>query len=197
MQRVLKIIVFCLIILVSTLILDLFNVIIFYKPLLYIKEDNIYKGLIINSYVCSDQSKLQIKSKFNKFSCPIAVKKKAEDKDVENKKVNYSLDLVSSNVCTDQLILYYDGIDRDIYFNCVGEFYIYNEYNRYTLNDFIVNNISSLDDVLNNYYGYSYDGDNVLYKISFGVSEFNIYKCNNINNRNIYVSTSEMNFICN
>ena len=57
----------------------------------------------------------------------------------------------------------------------------------------------AVNNLLSNYYGHvSYDGGSTLYNISFGDEVFNIYKCNSLSgNKNIYIGTSDMEYMCN
>lgn len=193
MKKTLKIIVVSLIVLVTVLILDLVSTLFLFRPLIGIKDGNVYKGLVFNVYNCTD--KKQIKSKFNKFACSLDIK---EEQEVEEK-VNYDIDVIGKSFCTNELNIYYDGNDKDIYFYCIDEVYVYGDDKMYTLNNFIKDNVSSLDNLLSNYYGHiSFDGGSTLYKISFGDDTYNIYKCNSLSgNKNIYIGTSDMEYMCN
>ena len=142
-----------------------------------------YKGLVFNVYNCND--KKQIKSKFNKFTCSIEVK---EEKEVEEK-VNYDIDVIGKSFCTNELNMYYDGNDKDIYFYCVDEVYVYGNDKMYTLNNFIKNNVSSLDNLLSNYSHYLNKNEKYYLYCDYGKQSEEISKRLNMfgyNTENIY-----------
>ena len=50
--------------------IDLICIFAINRPLLAVKKDNVYKGLLYDTYICSEYTLPQIKTKGAKFTCP-------------------------------------------------------------------------------------------------------------------------------
>lgn len=59
------------------------------KPLFAVKEDNVYRGLLYDTYICSEYSMPQIKQKYAKFICATMEFDEISLKDVNDKINNY------------------------------------------------------------------------------------------------------------
>lgn len=199
MKNILKVIIGCLIVLVIVLVVDFLSIFIFFRPVIGIKDNNVYKGMFFNVHNCSEYSIPQIKSKFSKYNCSEVKVKEEIVNDVEYDQY-YRLDIITNGVCDNQLKLYYDGEDRDIYLSCIDEVYVRGEGDMvYTLTDFIQRDMNNLDKLLNNYYGNNlYDGRSTVYNINYGGVDFIVNRCNTLNgNKNVYIGTSNMQLMCN
>lgn len=78
------------------------------KPLFAVKEDNVYRGLLYDTYICSEYSMPQIKQKYAKFTCATIEFDEISLKDVNDKINNYFTkdDVDKSNIS-------YWGLDEE------------------------------------------------------------------------------------
>lgn len=175
-------------VLLIMLILDVFCVFIINRPLFALRRDNVYEGLIFNVYDCDDD--LEIKSKRSKFSCS------------ESKLIDYGiyrLSVKKSESCNNELKLYFDG-ERKVYLSCIDEVYVDGDSNvNNKLKDFMGNDITKLDKILDNYDGQPYnDGGSISYTIRYRGEIFRVDRCHKLSgNYNIYIGNKNMKFICN
>ena len=175
-------------VLLIMLILDVFCIFIINRPLFALRSDNVYEGLFFNVYDCDDD--LEIKSKRSKFSCS------------ESKLIDYGiyrLSVKKSESCNNELKLYFDG-ERKVYLSCIDEVYVDGDSNvNNKLKDFMDNDITKLDKILDNYDGQPYnDGGSISYTIRYRGEIFRVDRCHKLSgNYNIYIGNKNMKFMCN
>ena len=175
-------------VLLINIILDVACVFIINRPLFALRRDNVYEGLFFNVYDCDDD--LKIKSKRSKFSCS------------ESKLIDYGiyrLSVKKSESCNNELKLYLDG-ERKVYLSCIDEVYVDGDSNvNNKLKDFMGNDITKLDKILDNYDGQPYnDGGSISYTIRYRGEIFRVDRCHKLSgNYNIYIGNKNMKFICN
>lgn len=175
-------------VLLIIIILDVACVFIINRPLFALRKDNVYEGLFFNVYDCDDD--LEIKSKRSKFSCS------------ESKLIDYGIYRVSvkkSESCNNELKLYFDG-ERKVYLSCIDEVYVDGDGNvNNKLKDFMDNDITKLDKILDNYDGQPYnDGGSISYTIRYRGEIFRVDRCHKLSgNYNIYIGNKNMKFMCN
>lgn len=175
-------------VLLIIIILDVACVFIINRPLFALRRDNVYEGLFFNVYDCDDD--LEIKSKRSKFSCS------------ESKLIDYGiyrLSVKKSESCNNELKLYFDG-ERKVYLSCIDEVYVDGDSNvNNKLKDFMDNDITKLDKILDNYDGQPYnDGGSISYTIRYRGEIFRVDRCHKLSgNYNIYIGNKNMKFMCN
>jgi len=69
MKKIIKVLIAIVIISIALLSVDFICIHTLNKPIFALKENNVYKGLFYDTYICQEYSVPQIKAKNTKFSC--------------------------------------------------------------------------------------------------------------------------------
>lgn len=83
MKKLLKFILGIVGIILLFFVIDLICIFTINRPLLAIKKDNVYKGLLYDTYICSEYTVPQIKTKGSKYTC-VTMKFKEEESNEEH-----------------------------------------------------------------------------------------------------------------
>lgn len=92
-------------------VIDLICIFTINRPLLAIKKDNVYKGLLYDTYLCSEYTVPQIKVKETKFTCSVIKTEEITHKDVEDK-INL---IIENGPKTSSNPFHYVKASQDIY----------------------------------------------------------------------------------
>lgn len=158
MKKIIKIFVSIISIFVILIIIDLFSIFVFYKPLLaqHAKTPYTYTGIFYNTYTCPEYSTPQIKSKKTKFSCveeAIGIDRVEKIVDKTKDKEDFA--------CDEALESFYEDEEYIYYYNCIKSKYIVVQYKsgyEETVENALKNKsitIKDLDDYNINYIKYS------------------------------------------
>lgn len=101
--------------------LDLICIFILNRPIFGIKSNNVYKGLLYDTYICSEYTVPQIKSKWSKFNCTNINILKVKDIKDTTKDIN-------DFACAEDLEQFYEDDDYRYYYNCIKGEYMLVEY---------------------------------------------------------------------
>ena len=185
MKKILKITLTIIGTIVICLIIDLISIYTRNKPVFAIKEENYYKGLFYDTYICAEYSVPQIKLKGTKYIC-------SENIEI-SKQYAYTIETIETKQCNNEKDLYISRENQNIYIYCLDSIKI-NANNKlielkdyYNENNKVIEEIINTLDLVNNYK----DGSSTLYQDSnsdFTNNGLSIIKCNTIlGNQDIYI----------
>lgn len=151
MKKSIKIILSIICIILIIIIVDMICIFTINRPLLAIKNNNVYKGLFYDTYDCAEYAVPQIKLKGTKFTCA----------NINFKKITNIIDKtknIKDFACAEVLEQFYEDENYVYYFSCIKSEYIivkYNDNTEDTVKKALENNvitISDLDKYNINYY---------------------------------------------
>lgn len=122
MKKSKKIIISIIFGIISLLIIDFISIFIINRPLLAIKRENIYIGILYDVYNCDEYPMVQIKRKGTKFSCAI-----------NNLEYNV-IDIVDKTksienfFCAEALEQFFEDEKYEYYYNCIKSEYVIVKY---------------------------------------------------------------------
>lgn len=153
MNKTIKIILIIITILLL-FIIDIFFIYTLNKPIFAIKKDNVYKGILYDTYICNKVP--QIKSKFNKYNCKISINKVINIKDTTKD--------IKDFACAEALEQFYEDDKYTYYYSCIKSKYIIVKYEsgyEETVSDALKNNRINITDLDNYNINYiKYDKEN-------------------------------------
>ena len=199
MKKTIKITLIIIGILISIILLDTLQAIIFKtSPVISLRErlqDNdsyIDKGIFINTFYCTKERDIVTvsqHSKQSKFTCPI-------DKVYElNKNIHLSINKTEN--CTNQIKEYYTYQDRTIYFVCLDEINVISKNTKMSLKYHLENVYQSFDDSIEEIVK---DIENIDYLKDGGTKiyhhpEYTIIVCNTLyGNKDIYFGDNRLKY---
>lgn len=177
-------------------IVDFIGIFIFNRPVFAIKnaKENVYRGLLYDTYICPEYSVPQIKLKGNKFNC--------------SKSIKYQIRTTtrSDSSCDTSPKLYYDNGKEKVYLYCLDKVEI-NDNNKYIS---LLEYLKKYDDLSQavksldlSFSAAFYDGGTTIYrdsgKSSYSNEGITLIKCqkmleNGTVNNDIYFGPKDMEF---
>lgn len=122
MKRRTKIIIGIIIGIILLLIIDFASIFIINRPLLAIKKDNKYSGILYDVYNCAEYPMTQIKSKGTKFSCIELIE---YDKVID---IVDTTEYIEEFVCREALEEFFEDENNEYYYSCMKSEYIIVKY---------------------------------------------------------------------
>lgn len=129
MKKVMKIILILVIGFILCLIIDVWSILTFSKPIFAIKEDNgdsvniVYRGVFYDTYNCMEYSMAMIKAKGSKYACSTGAINKSEVAEIVDRTKEYD-----AFACGQALQKFYED-DKYIYsWSCIKDSYIVVKY---------------------------------------------------------------------
>lgn len=192
MKKILQIILTIISVIAISLVIDLISIYTRNKPIFAIKEDNYYKGLFYDTYICAEYSVPQIKRKSSKYTC-------SNNKEAA-KQYAYTIETIKTNQCSNNKTLYLSRENQNIYTYCLDSIKINDGNNLIELKDYYKENNNVIEEIINtldiiNIYE---DGGSTLYRDNnkdFTNNGLSIIKCNNISgNQDIYIGSINMEY---
>ena len=125
MNKILKIIIGMVIILIFLLIIDLASIYINNKPIFAVqaRQPYTYTGILYNVYNCPEYSTPQIKAKSTKFSCAINTTTSVKIKEIIDTTKN-----IKDFVCAEALEQFYEDEAYKYFYNCIKSKYVIVKY---------------------------------------------------------------------
>lgn len=179
------------------LVIDLICIFTISRPLFAIKTENnvsvnnVYKGILYDTYICNDYSTIQITYKGSKFSCDDTIKIK------EFKNYDFSVVVTTPTEYEKIFAFKHNGVNY-YYGNTDFRLYLTEGNYRYDLETSLKNNLVTFEDILskNVKVNTAWDGGSKLYNYR----QFNIVVCNTIDgNNDIIIGDAELEIgsVCN
>lgn len=171
-------------------VIDLICIFTINRPLFAIKTENngsvnnIYKGILYDTYICNDNSTIQITYKGSKFSCYDTIK--------INEFINYDFSVVVTTPTEYKKIFAFEHNGINYYYgNTDFRLYLTEGNYRYDLETSLKNNLVSFEDILNKAKSFELykDGGSKLYQYQ----QFNILVCNTLDgNNDVIIGETEL-----
>ena len=143
MKKSIKIILSIICIILIIIIVDMICIFTINRPLLAIKNNNVYKGLFYDTYDCAEYAVPQIKLKGTKFTCA----------NINFKKITNIIDKtknIKDFACAEVLEQFYEDENYVYYFSCIKSEYIvvkYNDNTEDTVKKALENNVITINDL--------------------------------------------------
>lgn len=196
MKKCVMVILGIIVILLVVVVIDLFCIFNINRPLFAIKEENVYRGILYDTYNCLEYSVPQIKMKWNKYSCKVSIEEENTSIVSDNKIEIIKGEFVNSN----KFNKYLERDGRIIYLaSNIEEIYYYNNDSKVMLNDYITKSYQTIDDSILKltsileHVATLRDGGTSIYKSE--IFDVTLVKCNTLSqNKNVYIGDYSMSF---
>lgn len=181
MKRSLKTVLGIVGLIILCILVDLTSIFIFKRPIFALKGSvpYMYKGILYDTYTCPYQA-VRIKAKGTKFTCQV------------KEQNNYTIETVESKNCDNKAKLYTRLNNVNIYTYCLDSILINDNKNKVELKDYLKEHETIIEEIINKLSIIDVDsyGGSKLYKSN----TFTLLKCNNLDNKDIYIGFKEMNY---